>query len=146
MLAKGYVLGKDALVKAKALDESYRVSATAAAKVVEISNRIGLTDSINASVEVVKSVDEKYHVSDMTKSAAIATGVAAVTAATVTGKAAAAAGSAFVNSSYFAKGAVWVSDMLSRAAKSAADLGTRDTKWVFKTKTVNLLNFVPMYK
>ncbi|KAF3444775.1 hypothetical protein FNV43_RR14468 [Rhamnella rubrinervis] len=128
MLAKGYVLGKDALVKAKAFDESHQVSASAAAKVAEISNRIGLTDSITSSVEVVKSVDEKYHVSDITRSAAIATGVAAVTAVTVTGKAAAAAGSAVVNSSYFAKGAVWVSDMLSRAAKAAGDLGTHDTK------------------
>ncbi|XP_022773724.1 binding partner of ACD11 1-like [Durio zibethinus] len=128
MLAKGYVLGKDALVKAKELDESYQVSATAAARVAELSNRIGLTDKINTSMETVKSVDEKYHVSDITKSVASATGTAAVTAATFTGRTAVAAANAVVNSSYFAKGALWVSGMLSRAAEAAADLGSHGNK------------------
>ncbi|KAA3456020.1 binding partner of ACD11 1 isoform X1 [Gossypium australe] len=102
MLAKGYVLGKDALIKAKDLDESYRVSATAAAKVAELSNRIGLTDKINTSMETVKSVDEKYHVSDITKSVASVTGTAV--------------------------GALWVSGMLNRAAEAAADLGKHGNK------------------
>lgn len=117
MIAKGYVLSKDALVKAKALDESYGLSASAAAKVAELSNRIGLTDKINASMEAIKSVDEKYHVSDVTKSAA-----------SFTGKTAVAAGTAVVNSSYFAKGALWVSGVLERAAKAAADLGAHGAK------------------
>ncbi|MBA0731376.1 hypothetical protein Golax_022910 [Gossypium laxum] len=128
MLAKGYVLGKDALIKAKDLDESYRVSATAAAKVAELSNRIGLTDKINTSMETVKSVDEKYHVSDITKSVASVTGTAVVTAASFTGRTAVAATNAVVNSSYFAKGALWVSGMLNRAAQAAADLGKHGNK------------------
>lgn len=119
MLAKGYVLGKDALIKAKALDESFQVSATAAAKIAELSNRIGLTDKINA----VKSVDEKYHVSETTISAATVTGRTAYAAATATGRTAAAAATAVVNSSYFAQGALWVSDVLTRASKVAADMG-----------------------
>lgn len=117
MIAKGYVLSKDALIKAKALDESYGLSASAAAKVAELSNRIGLTDKINASMEAIKSVDEKYHVSDITKSAA-----------SFTGKTAVAAGTAVVNSRYFAKGALWVSGVLERAAKAAADLGAHGAK------------------
>ncbi|TYG52398.1 hypothetical protein ES288_D09G024800v1 [Gossypium darwinii] len=128
MLAKGYVLGKDALIKAKDLDESYRVSANAAAKVAELSNRIGLTDKINTSMETVKSVDEKYHVSDITKSVASVTGTAVVTAASFTGRTAVAATNAVVNSSYFAKGALWVSGMLNRAAQAAADLGKHGNK------------------
>ncbi|KAE8675674.1 Detected protein of confused Function [Hibiscus syriacus] len=128
MLAKGYVLGKDALVKAKDLDESYRVSATAAAKVAELSNRIGLTDKINTSMETVKSVDEKYHVSDITKSVASVTGTAVITAASFTGRTTVAAGNAIANSSYFAKGALWVSGMLNRAAHAAADLGSHGNK------------------
>lgn len=124
MVAKGYVLGIDALSKAKAFDESHQFSSTAVAKVSEFSNRIGLTDRINEGMEVVKSVDEKFHVSDITKSAATVTGTAAVVAATVTGKAAVAAGTAVVNSGYFAKGALWISDILTRASKAAADLGT----------------------
>ncbi|XVF60502.1 hypothetical protein PTKIN_Ptkin08bG0052300 [Pterospermum kingtungense] len=135
MLAKGYVLGKDALIKAKELDESYHVSATAAARVAELSNKIGLTDKINSSMETVKSVDEKYHVSDITKTVVLVTGTAAVavatsaaTAATYTGRTAVSAANAVVNSSYFAKGALWASGMLSRAAQAAADLGSHENK------------------
>ncbi|XAR51755.1 hypothetical protein NMG60_11006475 [Bertholletia excelsa] len=117
MIAKGYILGKDALTKAKALDESYQVSSTAAAKVAELSNRIGLTDKICAGVEAVKSVDEKYHVSETTKSAASYTGRTAVAAA-----------NAVVNSTYFSRGAFWVSDALSRAAQAAAELGSRGAR------------------
>ena len=68
MLAEGYVLDKDALIKAKAFDEYHGVSATVAAKIAELSDRIGLTDKIH--VGMVKSVDEKFHVSEITKSAA----------------------------------------------------------------------------
>ncbi|KAE8719781.1 Basic helix-loop-helix DNA-binding superfamily protein [Hibiscus syriacus] len=90
MLANGYVLGKDALSKAKAFDESHQVSETAAAKVAELSERIGLTDKLRAGVGTVRSVDEKYHVSENTKSAISAAG-----------RTAAAAGKTVVSSSYF---------------------------------------------
>ncbi|XP_011011247.1 PREDICTED: uncharacterized protein LOC105115878 [Populus euphratica] len=103
MLSKGYILGKDAMVKAKAFDESHQVLATAAAKVSELSNRIGLADKIFAGMETVKCVDEKYHVSEFTISAA----------------------NAVVNSPYFAKGALWVSGVLTQAAEAAADLGKK---------------------
>ncbi|KAJ9709249.1 hypothetical protein PVL29_000956 [Vitis rotundifolia] len=113
MLAKGYILGKDALSKAKTFDESHQLSATAVAKVADLSQRIGLTDKFCAGVEAAKSVDQRYHVSEITKSAVSATGRTAAAAATTV-----------VNSSYFSKGALWVSDALSRAAKAAADLGS----------------------
>ena len=128
MVAKGYVLGKDAFIMAKTFDESHSVSSTAASKVVELSNKIGLTDTINSGIETFKSVDEKYHVTDFTKSAATVTGTTAIVVATVTSKAAVAAGNAVVNSSYFAKGALWVSDVLTRAAKATADLGQHEKK------------------
>ncbi|KAL8111956.1 binding partner of ACD11 1 isoform X2 [Apium graveolens] len=115
MVSKGYVLGVGALSKAKSFDESHQVSATATAKVAELSERIGLTDKIYAGVGAVKSVDERYHIYDTTKSAVAATG-----------RTAAAATNTVVNSSYFSKGALWMSDALSRAAKAAADLGNRD--------------------
>lgn len=113
MIAKGYVLGKDALGKAQAFDESHQVSASAAAKVAELSERIGLTDKVFAGVEAVRSVDQKYHIYDTTKSVVSATGRTAAAAATTV-----------VNSSYFSKGALWMSDALNRAAKAAADLGS----------------------
>ncbi|MCL7047068.1 hypothetical protein MKW94_000056 [Papaver nudicaule] len=117
MLSKGYVLGKDALVKAKALDESYQVSASAAAKVYEVSKRIGLTDKIMTGVGAVKSVDETYRVSEITK-----------TVVSTTGRTVAAVAHTVVNSTYFSKGALWVSSALTRAAKAAADLGTPASK------------------
>ncbi|KAK9276375.1 hypothetical protein L1049_005908 [Liquidambar formosana] len=112
MLARGYVLGKDALGKAKAFDESHQVSATAVAKVAELSEKFGLTDKFCAGVEAARSVDEKYHVSEKTKSAVSAAGRTAFAAANTV-----------VNSSYFSKGALWLSDALTRAAKVSADLG-----------------------
>ncbi|XP_043726149.1 binding partner of ACD11 1 [Telopea speciosissima] len=117
MLSKGYVLGKDAFSKAKALDESHQVSATAAVKVSELSKRLGLTDKICAGVEAVKLVDERYNVSGTTK-----------TAVSATGRTAAAAATTVINSSYFSKGALWVSGALSQAAKAAADLASHGSK------------------
>jgi hypothetical protein len=76
-------------------------------------------------METVKCVDEKYHVSEFTKSAASVTGTAAVSAATFTGKTAVAAANAVVNSTYFAKGALWVSGVLTQAAEAAADMGKK---------------------
>ncbi|GAB2216530.1 hypothetical protein Droror1_Dr00024305 [Drosera rotundifolia] len=115
MMAKGYDLGKDVLSRAKAFDESHNVSATAVSKVAELSNRMGLTDKISVGVQAAKSVDEKFQIVERTKSAASITGRTAVAAATTV-----------VNSSYFSKGALWVSDVLSRASKAAADLGTQN--------------------
>lgn len=117
MLSKGYVLGKDALSKARAFDESHQVSATAVSKVTELSDRIGLTNKISAGVGVAKSIDERYHVTDTTRSAVSATSRTAMAAAT-----------AVVNSSYFSKGALWVSGALTKAAQAAADLGSHGVK------------------
>ncbi|EHA8590005.1 putative Binding partner of ACD11 1 [Cocos nucifera] len=117
MLAKGYTLSKDALIKAKALDESYQVSATAAAKIAELSKRIGLTDRINAGVDRVRSVDERYHVSETTKTVVSATGRTAVSVA-----------NSIVSSSYFSAGALLVSDALKKAAEAAKDLAAYGKK------------------
>lgn len=113
MISKGYVLGKDALSKAKAFDESHQFSS----KIADLSKRIGLTDKINSGMQAAKCIDETYHVREMTKSAAAYSSRTAVAAA-----------NAVVNSSYFAKGALWVSDVLDHAAKAAADLGHRNER------------------
>lgn len=117
MLATGYVLSKDALAKAKEFDESHQVSATVTGKVAELSQRIGLADKISAGVEAVKSVDQKYHVSESAKSAASATG-----------RSIAAAANTVVNSSYFSNGSLWLSGALTRAGQAAADLGRSSVK------------------
>ncbi|KAK4779683.1 hypothetical protein SAY87_015789 [Trapa incisa] len=113
MLAKGYMLSKDALAKAKAFDESHQVSASAINKVSDFAERTGLADKLFAGVEAIKSVDDKFHVTEITRSAVSATGRTAAGAATTV-----------VNSSYFSKGALWLSDALNRAAQVTADLGS----------------------
>lgn len=124
MIAKGYVLSKDALSRARAFDEAYGLSAAAAAKIAELSKRVGLTDRI-------RSADEQLHLSNTATTVATAAGqIAAATGhiAIATGRTAAAVGSSIVNSSYFAAGALVVSDALHKASKYAADLGHRAGK------------------
>jgi hypothetical protein len=43
MLAKGFILGRDALDKAKALDEKHQLTSTATARVSSFDKRIGLS-------------------------------------------------------------------------------------------------------
>lgn len=114
MLSKGYVLGKDALSKAKSFDETHQVTASAAAKVASFGKRIGFNDRISAGAEAVRAMENRYHVTEKTKS------VLAVAEQTVSS-----AGTAVVNSRYFSAGALWVSGFLSKAAQAAADLGTK---------------------
>ncbi|KAL6844495.1 hypothetical protein ACP4OV_026168 [Aristida adscensionis] len=111
MLARGYVLSKDALAKARAFDESRGVTAAATAKVAELSKRIGLTDKVSAGVGAIRSVDETYHVSETTKTVATATGRTAVKVV-----------NGIVTSSYFSAGAMILSDALHKAAKAAENL------------------------
>ncbi|XP_042008016.1 binding partner of ACD11 1-like isoform X1 [Salvia splendens] len=114
MAAKGFVLGKDAVVRAKAYAESHQVPAAAIAKVSRLSNGIGLTDKITYGIETAKSVDQRYHISGTTRSAV-----------SVTQRTAASAANAVVSSSYFSKGALWLSGALNRASQVAGDLGNR---------------------
>lgn len=92
--SKGFVLGKDAVVRAKEFGESHKVTAAAVAKV-------------SAGIEAAKYVDQRYNISGTTRSAA------------------ASAANAMVSSSYFSKGALWLSGALDRASQVAADLGNK---------------------
>lgn len=111
MLARGYILSKDALSKARAFDESYQITGSAAAKAAELSKRIGLTDRVSAGYGAIRSVDETYNVSGTTR-----------TVASVTGRTAAKVANGILTSSYFSAGAMMVSEALTRAAKAAENL------------------------
>ncbi|KAL7599390.1 hypothetical protein Lser_V15G26895 [Lactuca serriola] len=73
MLAKGFILGKDAVNKAKLFDEKVQFTSTAAAKAATIDQKIGLTEKINLGTtlvnEKVKEMDQKFQVSEKTKTA-----------------------------------------------------------------------------
>lgn len=118
MLAKGLVLGIDAVTKAKAFDEKHQITSTAASKVASLDQKIGLSDKITTGAaivnEKVKEMNQKYQVSEKTKQAF------ATTEQKVSD-----AGNAILENKYVLDGAAWVTGAFRRAAKAAADLGAK---------------------
>lgn len=117
MLAKGFVLGKDAVGKAKAFDEKHGFTSTAGAKVASIDKKIGLSDKITTGTSLVtgkvKEMDQKFQVSDKTKSAFAAAE-----------QKVSSAGSAIMKNRYVFTGASWVTGAFNKVAKAATDVGT----------------------
>ncbi|XP_059075430.1 binding partner of ACD11 1-like [Cryptomeria japonica] len=103
ILSKWYIWGKDALSKAKAFDESHQVIASAAAKVVSLGHKISINDKLSAGAQCIKSMEERYHVSEETK--ALLSAVKQTTSS---------AWSAVVNRKYFSTGALWFSGVKSK--------------------------------
>uniref|UniRef100_A0ACD5V214 Uncharacterized protein n=1 Tax=Avena sativa TaxID=4498 RepID=A0ACD5V214_AVESA len=118
MLAKGFILGRDALDKAKALDEKHQLTSTATARVSSFDKRIGLSEKISVGTSVVndkvKDLDQKYLVSEKTRSALAAAEQGVSTA-----------GSAIMKNRYALIGAAWVSGAFSKVANTANDVGAK---------------------
>ncbi|KAG6791995.1 hypothetical protein POTOM_001132 [Populus tomentosa] len=118
MLAKGFILGKDAINKAKGFDEKHQLTSTASAKVVSFDKKIGLTEKISAGTTVVgdkvREVDQKFQVSEKTKSAFAAAEQKVSTA-----------GSAIMSNRYVFTGAAWVTGAFNKVAKAAGDVGQK---------------------
>ncbi|XP_031380142.1 binding partner of ACD11 1-like isoform X2 [Punica granatum] len=116
MLARGYILGKDALNRAKAFDEKHQFTSTASAKMASLDQKIGLSEKISAGAtmvnEKVREVDNKFQVSEKTRHAFAA---AEQTASS--------AGSAIKRNRYLLLGASLVAGAYSRVAKAAGDVG-----------------------
>ncbi|KAH1088994.1 hypothetical protein J1N35_016251 [Gossypium stocksii] len=118
MLAKGFILGKDTINKAKTFDEKHQLTSTASAKVASFDKKIGFTEKIQVGATVitdkVKEMDQKFHVSEKTKSA-FATAEQKVSSA----------GSAIMKNKYISAGATWVTDAFNKVAKAAGDVGQK---------------------
>ncbi|KAK9095556.1 hypothetical protein Scep_027025 [Stephania cephalantha] len=118
MLAKGFVLGKDAVNKAKAFDEKHQLTSTATAKVASIDKKIGLSEKISMGTTVVndkvREMDQKYQVSEKTKSAFAAAEQKVSDA-----------GSAIMKNRYVFTSAAWVSGAFNRVAKAAGEVGQK---------------------
>lgn len=118
MLARGFTLGKDAVNQAKAFNDKNQFSSSATAKVVSLDQKIGISEKISTGTtmlnEKMKEVDEKFQVSEKTKTAFAA---AEQTIST--------AGSAIMKSSYVLTGASWVTGAFSKVAKAASDVGQK---------------------
>ncbi|GMJ06030.1 INVOLVED IN rRNA PROCESSING 3, BPA1-Like 1 [Hibiscus trionum] len=118
MLAKGFILGKDAVNKAKGFDEKHRLTSTASAKVASFDKKIGFTEKVSAGTTVVsdkvREVDQKFQVSEKTKSA-LAAAEQKVSSA----------GSAIMKNRYVFTGASWVTGAFNKVAKAAGDVGQK---------------------
>jgi hypothetical protein len=114
MLAMGFILGKDALEKAKTFDETHQLTSTATAKVSSIDKSLGLSEKISTGTLVVnekmKEMDEKYQVAEKTKSALVA---AEQTVST--------AGSAIMSNRYILTGTAWVTGAYNKVATTATE-------------------------
>lgn len=118
MLAKGFVLGKDAVGKAKSFDERHQLTSTASAKVISLDRKIGLSEKItmgtSAVNEKVKEMDQKFQVSEKTKSAFA-----------VAEQKVSSAGSAIMKNRYVFTSASWVTGAFNKVAKAASDVGSK---------------------
>ncbi|XP_011650336.1 binding partner of ACD11 1 isoform X2 [Cucumis sativus] len=127
MLAKGFILGKDALNSAKAFDEKHQLTSTASAKVATFDKKIGFTEKISAGTSLVsdkvREVDQKFQVSEKTKSAF------AVAEEKVSN-----AGSAIMKNRYVMSGTSWVADTFNRVAKAAGEVGQKTKEKVVVTE------------
>ncbi|KAI5059065.1 hypothetical protein GOP47_0025384 [Adiantum capillus-veneris] len=118
MLARGYDLGKDAVTKAKAFDEKHQLSANATATVSSIDQKIGLTQKFSTGTAVVnehvKAIDEKFQVSEKTRSAFVAAEEKMSTAS-----------SALMRNKYILTSAAWVTGAFSKVSKAAGEVGQK---------------------
>ncbi|KAG8382682.1 hypothetical protein BUALT_Bualt05G0102900 [Buddleja alternifolia] len=127
MLAKGFVLGKDALTIAKSIDEKHHLTLNASATVSSIDTKIGLTKklSMGAAVvnEKVKQMEEWFQAFQMTKSAfAVAEDKAS------------GAGSAIMSNRYVSTGTSWVTNVLNAVSKAAEDVSAMTKEKVEKAE------------
>ena len=118
MLAKGYDLGKDAMTKAKNFDDKHHLSANATATVSSLDRKIGLSQKISSGTAVVnehvKAIDEKYHVTEKTRSAL-----------SVAEQKVSSAGSALMKNKYVFTSAAWVSGAFSKVSKAAGEVSQK---------------------
>ncbi|CAI9263226.1 unnamed protein product [Lactuca saligna] len=110
MLAKGYVLGKDALKKAQSFDEKHQFTSNASAKVADLDRKMGLSQKL-------KEVNERYQVSEKTQSAIA---VAEQKANTL------------MANPYVSSGAVWFSGAFAAITKAAEGVGNKTKEKVDK--------------
>ncbi|KFK25915.1 hypothetical protein AALP_AA8G179600 [Arabis alpina] len=125
MLAKGFILGKDAVGKAKAFDEKHGFTstasagvATATAGVASLDQKIGLSQKITAGTslvnEKIKEVDQSFQVTERTKSAFAAAG-----------QTVSSAGTTVMKNRYVLTGVSWAAGAFNRVAKAAEEVGQK---------------------
>ncbi|KAK8691594.1 hypothetical protein V6N13_075098 [Hibiscus sabdariffa] len=127
MLAKGFVLGKDAIAKAKAFDEQHQLTLNASAAVTSFDQKMGLSEKLSIGTaavnEKMREMDERYQVSEKTKFAL-----------SVAEQKASIAGTAIMSNHYVSTGASWLSNAFNAVAKAAGDVGVLTKEKVEKAE------------
>uniref|UniRef100_A0A7N0VGL1 RRM domain-containing protein n=1 Tax=Kalanchoe fedtschenkoi TaxID=63787 RepID=A0A7N0VGL1_KALFE len=127
MLAKGFILGKDAVAKAKSFDEKHQLTSTASATVASFDQKIGLSEKLSKSTsavgEKVREVDQKFQVSDKTKSTFEAAG-----------EKLSSAGSSIMKNRYVFTSTAWVAGAFNKVAKAAGEVGQMAKEKVGKSE------------
>ncbi|CAL5430502.1 unnamed protein product [Camellia sinensis] len=115
VLAKGFVLGKDALYKTKSFDKRHHLTSNASSTVASIDRKMGLSQKLSIGTAMVhekmREMDERFQVSEKTKYAFAAAE-----------QKASSAGSAIMSNRYVSTGASWVSSAYSAVIKAAEDV------------------------
>uniref|UniRef100_A0A2P2LE07 Uncharacterized protein LOC105632604 n=1 Tax=Rhizophora mucronata TaxID=61149 RepID=A0A2P2LE07_RHIMU len=118
MLAKGSAIRQDAVNKAKAFNEKHHLTANASARAISFDQRVGLTEKLTVGISVVnekvKSVDQRFHVSDKTMAAIFA----AERKINDTG-------SAVKSSRYATAGTAWLNGAFTKVARAGQIAGTK---------------------
>ncbi|WOL06319.1 binding partner of ACD11 1 [Canna indica] len=118
MLAKGLILSKDALDRAKSFDEKHQISSSAMTKVSSFNQKVGLREKITTGTSAVNEkilqVDHKYQVSDKARSAIAAAEQKLSNA-----------GTAAMENKYVFAGVSWMIGTISKVAKTASEVGSK---------------------
>ncbi|KAI8560729.1 hypothetical protein RHMOL_Rhmol04G0279000 [Rhododendron molle] len=127
MLAKGFILGKDTLNKAKSFDEWHHITSNASATVASIDRTIGLSEKLSIGTAVVnekvREMDERFQVSEITKSAFSAAEQKASTA-----------GAAIMSNPIVSSGASWLTSAFGAVTKVAEDVSSMTKEKVEKAE------------
>ena len=110
MLARGFVLNKDALRRAQTFDgRHHHLLSSATSRVAYLDRRLGLGDKFSigtaAARGAARGVDERFQVTERARGAF------------------AAAGEVVAGSPYASRGAAWVSAAVGAVARAASDVG-----------------------
>lgn len=127
MLAKGFILGKDTLNKAKSFDEWHHLTSNASATVASINRTIGLSEKLSIGTAVVnekvREMDERFQVSEITKSALAAAEQKASTA-----------GAAIMSNPIVSSGASWLTSAFDAVSKAAEEVSSMTKEKVEKAE------------
>ncbi|CAL4984178.1 unnamed protein product [Urochloa decumbens] len=121
MLARGFVLSKDALRRAQSFDGRHQqLLSSATSRVASLDRRLGLSGKLSLGTAVARGaargVDERFQVTERARGAF------------------AAAGEVVAGSPYASRGAAWVSAAVGAVAKAASDVGAMTMEKVVKAE------------